>query len=113
VLGCLLGLPLVLASIGDKQLLEIRGIGRVVFLRSAVGFGRRDARGLVVFLLHVDGVGRGLGLELAHETGSDEVHPVFHLVYHFVRIHFLVWILAWESYGSIIILLLLLRISLL
>lgn len=114
VLGwLLLGLSLVLVSIRDEQLLEIRGIGCVVLLSSANRLGRRDAWGLVIFLLHMDGVGRGLGLELAHQAGRYQVHSVFHLVYHFVRIHLLANILAWKSYGCIIILLLLLRVGLL
>lgn len=114
VLGwLLLGWPLVLVSVRDEQLLEIRGIGCVVFLCSANRFGRRDARGLVVFLLHMDSVGRGLGLELTHQAGRYQMHSVLHLINHFVRAHFLADILAWKSYGCTIILLLLLRVGLL
>jgi hypothetical protein len=114
VLGrLLLRLSLVLVSVSDEQLLEIGRVCGVIFVRRTNRFRGGDARSLVVLLLHMNSVGRSFGLELAHKTGSDQVHPVFHLVYDFVRIHFLAHILARKSNGSIVVLLLLLRIRLL
>jgi hypothetical protein len=114
VLGrLLLGLSLVLVSVGDEQLLEIGGVRSGVFVRRTNRFGRSNARSLVVLLLHMNSICRSFGLELAHKTGSDQVHPVFHLTNNFVRIHLLAAILARKSNGCIVVLLLLLRICLL